>query len=261
MKPNRCLSCSALLTLWGGLAILFAPSAQALDLHFVTEPFPPYNYLHEGTVRGPMPEMVRMACSRMAITCSIEVMPWRRALQLAGQGKADGIFSVLKTPEREAAFYLGPPLVEVSYALFTRKDLTLRYQRPADLDAYTLAVYGPSGTQRTLEALQAAGGKFEIVQEIDNITVLRKLAAGRYGPRGAALVNRDVAEWLIREESIDNLKIVGELRRLAYHVGLSRRSVGEATAKRFHQALVDLEREGQLRIVLNKYGLQPSGAQ
>lgn len=246
-----------LIFLFGALAGLAAGSLRAETWRFVTEPFPPYNYEQEGRATGPMPEIVRAACARLAIQCNIEVMPWRRALQMAEQGKADGVFSLVRIPEREASFYLGPPVVELTYSFFVSSTSSLHYQRLADLNGYTLAAYGPSGTQRALEELQAGGGKFDIVQEIDNLTALRKLAAGRYGERGAVLINRDVAYWLIREEHLDNLKAVGDLRRLAYYIGLSRQRVSEAAANRFHQALVALGREGQLRAILKKHGLRP----
>jgi polar amino acid transport system substrate-binding protein len=250
-----------LMFVFSALAFLAVGALRAETLRFVTEPFPPYNYEQEGRAVGPMPEIVRAACVRIAIHCNIEVMPWRRALQMAEQGKADGVFSLVWLPEREARFHLGPPVVELTYSLFAQTASPMRYQRLADLNGYTLAAYGPSGTQRTLEELQAAGGQFDIVQEIDNLTALRKLAAGRYGERSAVLINRDVAYWLIREEHLDNLKVVGDVRRLAYHIGLSRQSVSEATANRFDQALVALGREGQLRAILKKYGLRPPAEQ
>ena len=250
-----------LLFLSGVLFCLSAGQAFARDLHFVTEPFPPYNYLEAGRAAGPMPEIVRAACERIAVHCHIEVMPWRRALQLAEQGKVDGAFALVRIPEREASFYLGPAVVDLTYTLFAQKTSLLRYQKQADLNGYTLAAYGPSGTLRTLQDLQASGGKFEIVQEVDNATVLRKLAAGRYGERGAVLINRDAANWLIREEGLDNLKEAGDLRRLAYHIGLSRKSVSEVTANRFHQALLALSRDGRLRAILKKHGLRPAEEQ
>lgn len=246
------------LSLLGVLASCAAEQVVAGDLLFVTEPFPPYNYLEAGRAAGPMPEIVRAACERMAVQCTIEVMPWRRALQLAEQGKADGAFSLVRIPEREASFYLGPAVADVTYTLFAQKKSSLRYQQAADLNGYTLAAYGPSGTLRTLQELQASGGKFDIIQEVDNATVLRKLAAGRYGERGAVLINRDVAYWLIREEGLDNLKEVGDLRRLAYHIGLSRQRVSEPTANRFNQALLALGRDGRLRAILKKHGLRPA---
>jgi polar amino acid transport system substrate-binding protein len=76
------------------------------DLHFVTEEFPPFSYSRGNNAAGALPDVVNQVCRKLDYHCSIEVLSWRRALQLAEDGEVDGIFSVIQSPARHQAFLL-----------------------------------------------------------------------------------------------------------------------------------------------------------
>ena len=134
--------------------VVGAHDAQARDMRFVTEPFPPYTYASDGRAAGPMVDVLLTACARLAWRCDIEVLPWRRALGMAQRGEVEGIFTVVDSPERRQYFHVSPPVIEGRYMLFARAGNGLQYTGDAQvLAGRTIGAYGPSATALTLEAL------------------------------------------------------------------------------------------------------------
>ena len=245
-----------LLLLW----LLSVTFAYAKELTFVTEQFPPFNYAIAGTSRGagPMADVVMVVCEKIKARCNISVLPWRRALKMTENGEVDGAFSLLRTTERESAYFFSAMVMETAYSFFADETSTFKYSQPKDLDGFTIGVYGPSGTSMALDELLKSGTTGRVSIEIDNITVLKKLSAGRYGDEKTALavLNRDVGMHLIKTEGIRGIKPTGDFRKIAYSIGFSRKKVSEAEFIEFNEALKTLIKEGTVKTILSKYGLK-----
>ncbi|SFN40162.1 polar amino acid transport system substrate-binding protein [Formivibrio citricus] len=237
--------------------LLFYASAVAEPMLWVTEPFHPYSYKENSKVAGPFAEIVQAACDRLKVECTMEIMPWRRALYMAEEGQASGLFGVAKTPEREKSFFLSDPILETAYSFFALDSTRFRYQKIQDLNGYTIGVYGPSATSRALQN-SAQGQPVNIVIEVTNLTALKKLIGGRYGDNALVLINREVGLSLAKEEKITNLKLAGDLQPIVYVIGLSRKKVSERQARLFNDAIKELIKEGKVKTILNKHGMRPA---
>jgi polar amino acid transport system substrate-binding protein len=236
-----------------------AAHGQTRDLRFVTEPFPPYTYAAEGRAAGPMVDVLQQACTRLAWRCEIEVLPWRRALGMAQRAEVEGIFTVVDSPERRQYFHVSPAVIEGRYVLFTKAGSGLVYTGDAHvLSGRTVGAYGPSATALTLEALIEGVPRVRSEIEPDNRTVLRKLAAGRYGEDGAALINEAVAQGFIREDNLTSLQPAGLVKVFGYSFGLNRQNVDLGAALAFGRTLYELCRSGRTAELLRPYGLPPS---
>lgn len=245
---------------WAAGLAGMATLASAAELRFVTEPLPPYSFLADGRAAGPMVEVLQAACERLEWRCSVEILPWRRALRMAQAGEVEGMFSIVTPPyTARPRFHVSPAVVEGRYVLLARSGEALRF----DGDARVLAervvgVYGPSAALDALKALvkDVPGARVQV--EADNRSVLRKLAAGRYGDSGLALSNEDVARQLMREDGIGGLQTIGVVKTFGYAFGLNRRRVDAATAAAFAKALQDLCRSGRTAELLKPHGLSAS---
>lgn len=255
---GRGLGLAVALVLGGGGPAMAAPPPPAL--RFVTEPFPPYTYEAQGAAAGPMVDVLRAACAELQWRCSIEVLPWRRALAMAQRGEAEGIFTIVDTPERRVYFHVTVPVIDARYTLFARAgdDFQLRSGERQPLQGRTIGAYGPSATVLALDELVEGldGVKTEI--ETDNLSVLRKLAAGRYGSRGLALVNESVALALMRDNQIAGLQAAGTVKSFAYAFGLSRQRVKRRDFEAFNKALIKLCRGGRSAALIKPYALPAS---
>ncbi|MDM4768145.1 transporter substrate-binding domain-containing protein [Pelomonas sp. SE-A7] len=225
---------------------------------FVTEPFPPYTYAERGKAAGPMVAVLQAVCEELRWNCLVEVLPWRRALGLAQAGRVDGIFTVVDTPERRVYFHVSQPVIAARYTLFSRAGDDFRFKDKQGLQGRTLGAYGPSATVLALDELVADVAGVQTVIETDNRTVLRKLAAGRYGPKGLALVNESVALTLMRDEKLDGLQTAGSIKDFDYAFGLSRQRVNEADFKAFNEALAQLCRSGRTAELLRPFAVPAS---
>ena len=243
-----------------GLAVM--GNCQADELRFVTEDFPPFTYASatatEDRAAGPFVEIVAAVCARLRIDCPVQLLPWRRALALAEDGEAQGIFTVIRSPDRERAFHLTRMLVTSRYGVYARSASRFVFHRPEDLAGRSVAVYGPSGTSFVLGQHLAEVGDVTLILEADNRRLLRMLEAGRFGEQGVAVVNQDVAWHLIDQEGHSDIHEAGELQPVSYAIGLSRAAVSEAEFERFNDALEALIADGSVAAILRHHGLEPA---
>jgi polar amino acid transport system substrate-binding protein len=237
-------------------AVLPIRPAPAQTLHFVTEPFQPFNYDKDGKAAGAMVEVVQSTCVKIGVTCKIEVMPWRRALLLSQEGDADGVFSVLRLPEREEKFHITIPIIESAYVLFALTASNFVYRDPSDLAGHTIGVYGPSGTSITLNALMTGVRNAKVIVETDNTDALRLLSGGGYGENGLVMINRDVANYIEKKTGIENLREVVEIKKIQYCIAFSKKVVNEKMFLRFEDALKAQMKDGTVKTILDKYKLK-----
>jgi len=238
------------------LPLLMTNSYAADSLHFVTEPYPPFNYLENGAPSGPIVKITREVCARMKITCTFELLPWRRAIMLAEQGKANGIFAIINTPDRAKIFYFSTPIVETAYSLYAIDASNFAYHNDSDLAGHTIGVYGPSGASITLDEMVKSAPTAKIAMEIDTFSALRVLSSGGYGDDGLTLANRDVADLAIKSFGIKNLRKVADARKIFYCIAFPKKSMDAQLFKRFEDTLDVLIKDGTVKTILDKSNLK-----
>lgn len=233
--------------------------------HFVTEDFPPFTYPAAATsdtppsagvdAGGPLVEIVEAVCARLQKECAITLYPWRRAMQMAEQGQAEGIFSLLRSPRREEIFHISRMLVTTRYSVFARTDSSFVFNSPDDLSGRLIGVYGPSGTSFVLSERLESVTDVRVHLTGDNRRLLRMLQSGRFGQEGLAVLNQDVAWHLIDHEGLTGIREAGEMGSMAYGIGLSRQRVSEEDFQAFEQALDQAIADGTVPTILRRYQL------
>jgi polar amino acid transport system substrate-binding protein len=244
------------LSLSAVLAMICSSPLHAADFHFLTQPFPPFTYEKSGKAAGPLVEVMEALCAAAHRVCTVEMAPWRRATFDVGVGLADGMFPVLATPERRQTLRLLEPIVRSSYAFVVPDQSTWTYAGPASLEGHTVGVYGPSGTSAAAEQVVGQTTNCRVEIDLTNEEVLRKVAAGQYGPNGIGFANRDVALSLIGTDGMNGLKLAGGTIDIDYVIALSRTRISEADAKTLDAALKTLKADGTLREILSRHHLR-----
>lgn len=175
MKRRPCLALPALLGL-GPAPTLAAPAGE---LHGLTENLAPLNYQGARGPQGFSVELLRRLAADTAQSLVLDVLPWQRAVQQAAGDPASVLFSLTRTPEREAQYrWVGPitPRRILVYKLARRRGLTL--ERLADLGDARIGAVRDSATDRQLQAAGLRPGE-QIEHGRDDATNVRKLLAGR----------------------------------------------------------------------------------
>ena len=151
------------------LILLFttmAPNARAAEVRIITEDWAPFNFVDEsGTVTGVGTEIVNELIARTMPGMKVEVLPWKRAFNLASTKPRVGLFSLSRTPVREDNFRWVGPLFSVRDYLFVLADNDVELNNVADLrDMGTLSIQAGNSTHQVFKSLNK-----EDVLELHNI--------------------------------------------------------------------------------------------
>jgi polar amino acid transport system substrate-binding protein len=93
--------------------------AEGGPLKVVTEELPPYNTRVGGEISGMCTEVVQAVFKEMGIAPDIQMMPWARAYDLALHADNVMIYSITRTPEREALFQWAGPIASTRWFLYS----------------------------------------------------------------------------------------------------------------------------------------------
>jgi len=226
-------------------------------IRFAAEPSPPFVAGEDDKpASGALVEVMQKVCASAKLSCTFEIIPFRRSLPIAIEGiEVDGILPGARTPEREQSFLISDPIIKTAYSFFVRVQSTWKFRAPADLNGMTIVAYGPSVTSITVQ--EAALHTSATIQIEPNMPrALEKLAGGRYGDNAAVVINRDIGLLLSREQKISGLKLAGDLKSVEYGFALSRKSSHAGQMLRLNSALHKLQNTGEIQAILAKYGLQ-----
>ncbi|MCP4672764.1 MAG: transporter substrate-binding domain-containing protein [Desulfobacula sp.] len=141
-----------ILALLGNLFYSQAFAEDALKLAILD--FPPYEFKTNNRIDGISVKIVKEVFEKMSQTISIELLPWSRALVYLEKGRIDGLFEILKKPEREKfADYSKVVLMSESVSFFVLKDSNITFDGDLNkLKDYTFGIrhdfsYGPKFDQ------------------------------------------------------------------------------------------------------------------
>lgn len=104
-----------------GLALLSVVSEAVSSprIEVVTEELPPYNMTVLGRVTGLSTEIVQAVMRHAGVEAPVQVMPWARAYDRALTVPNVLIYSIVRTPEREAAFQWVGEIAPMKWYLFS----------------------------------------------------------------------------------------------------------------------------------------------
>lgn len=244
--------------------LLAAGSANGQTVRIVTEDFPPFQTLHNGTIDGPMHTIMKALCKEAKLICAFELLAWKDAYAQALSGDADVVFSILlDVPERREFFYLSPGIVNTTYSFFVTSRNPWVYAGHESLDGMTVGAYGPSGTsivaQEVMTARAAKGlMPIPLIIEPSIVQSYQQLIIGKYGSNGAVVVNKDVGLALLKKHSIIGPKLAGDIKQISYGFGVSKKSKHKDLYVRLVDALNRLKNRGETQEALRWYGLKAS---
>jgi polar amino acid transport system substrate-binding protein len=164
---------------WGVILLLAWTGACAAGsarphLYITTEHSPPSAMLEDKRVTGFAAEKIRVLLDRAGIDYEMELLPWRRAYQMAERQHDTCVFSTTRVPAREHVFKWVGPTHEGDWTLFglASRDYHLKTLE----DARGLRIGAYNGDVRG-EYLQQQGYLVDMVQ--DKVSNARKLLLGR----------------------------------------------------------------------------------
>ncbi len=126
------------------------------DLIFLTETYPPFNYMEDGIAKGISVDLLMAAFEEMGAPISpdqIQVRLWAYAYNKALSEKNTVIFSTVRLPEREDDFKWAGPIISERKVIFAEQGANIAISGPEDLNKYRIGVVQGDAATSLLEEI------------------------------------------------------------------------------------------------------------
>ena len=250
----------ALLLLLTGLSLPgFADTPRTVTL--TGDPWPPYVLGEVGgeATGGTGLELTRQIFDRIDnVDVRFPLVPWERALQEVRRGVKDGIFILLKTPEREQYMDYTDELFisqELIWYATERFPNGFEWQTFADLSPYVIGVVrGHSYGDAPDQALQSGAIKATSVTSADQLFTM--LAHGRIDLAFAnATVGRTLAKQYVLPDATNTIvDAKNALSTHVYYIAFSKKSSARHLIPAINKAISALKDEGTIEKIIRGSG-------
>ncbi len=231
--------------------LLFLPAgALAEKLVFVTSDWPPYIMSEHGKPSGLDVEIVQELCKHLGIESEIQVIPWKRAVKYAKEGKADAIFAIRHTEERAGFLYYPSEALNLERTvIFAQKGSGIKINKIDDLKGKLIGtvrgyVYGPE-----FDNYQGLKRKDECK---DDRELMKLFAKGRVPL--IATPDEGTVKYLCKKEGI-KAEVAYVLNETPSYIAFSKTlgEKGRAMAEKFGQMLLKLKKGGVIQKIESRY--------
>lgn len=221
------------------------------ELKYVTEIYPPFNFVKDGELKGIAVDFLKEIWSEMGVAeQKIEVLPWARAYKMVQMKKNTVLFSTTRSAARESLFKWAGPIKSNPIGFVARKDSNISISSLADLKKYRLGTIRDDFCENVL---QEKGFDINTLDRVSKLsTNLKKLQNKRID----LVVNSVEGTFIALEKegyNPDDYVAVGILSDIplsyAFH-----KDVAPELVEKFQLAIDSLE--GNRQQILAKYNLK-----
>jgi len=238
------------------LSVLLIPVSVSAEktLIFPNDPWPPFVLGKEGSesTEGIGVDLMRAIFNRIdGVSVKIPLVPWKRALNLVEQGKADAIPLLYKTAEREL-------VMDFSDALFPSQDLVwyskshfpngLEWEVTDDFKPYTMGVV--TGYNYSKEIDKAINDREIKTVKAKNVKQLLIMLSG--GRIDVAIANKVVGAALIKKE-FKNRNIISMKKPISednYYMAFSKKTSARDLLPKINSVIAELKKEGEIQKII-----------
>jgi polar amino acid transport system substrate-binding protein len=243
---RKIVACGLLACCIGALG---QPVPQHLTL--LTEEYPPYNMSDaKGQVSGLSTQIVKALLAQAGISHEVAVYPWARAISMARMQPNTCVYSMSRTPEREALYQWIGPLVYNDWALFALSD-ALPALRPVRLEEVLGARIGSYQGDAIVSYLQTRGHRVDVAPS-DELNP-KKLQMGRidYWATG-----RLIGLYRLQQLGIQGIEPVLNFNRTAMYLACHAQLPDELV-KRLNAKLLGMDKRGVIKKIYADFGYTP----
>ncbi|KUM01922.1 transporter substrate-binding domain-containing protein [Chromobacterium subtsugae] len=235
-------------------AMLCALGARADELTMCYDKYPPYALGEFDTVAGGgiKVRLLQEIGRQLGLAVTVKIMPWKRCLTEAKEGRVDGILPLYKTPEREQYMEFSAPVMR-QYNCFLYKKSAFRgavdwrdYDR---LKTHRLGMEIGSVVDKDMEAAFMTAHPIERAR--DSVTLIKMIESGRID---LATIDSNVGKYLVNQQGVaDAIGVsdvpIGELSYAAF--GFSRAAGADRWAPDFNRVIEQMRASGLLEKIVS----------
>ncbi len=220
-------------------------------VNLVADPYPPYQYNESGTVRGIDHDIITAVFREFKIETRVQLFPWKDCITLIENKKADGIFQIVLTPERESVFSFSRPLRTAGTALYCTAGTSVEFDSERDikvqLEGYTLGALAGYSYNPVIDSLKEPSKKEVDTQE----KLLKGLLDGRFD---LVVMDTGVEAYLVDKMKVDSIvRVRGFEITRELHVAFQKNLI--ELKDLFNSGLDKIKEKGIYKQIFHKYGL------
>jgi polar amino acid transport system substrate-binding protein len=171
----------------------------------VADPYPPYQYEQNDTVKGIDHDIITAAFKEYHIETKTRLFPWEVCIEQMESAKADGIFQITPTPERKKAYLFSHPIRTARAVFFRKAQISIGFNKDEDiltqLKRYKLGVLAGYSYDPMIDSLREPV-KTEVKSQEQ---LLEDLLDREFD---LAMMDLGVASYLIEKMHIDGIEQV-----------------------------------------------------
>lgn len=217
----------------------------------VADPYPPYQYKENNTVKGIDHDIITAAFEEYKIKTKTQLFAWEVCIEHMEMKKVDGIFQITITPEREKAFLFSKPFRTAKTAFFRNTKTPIRLNKDVEiltqLKRYKLGVLAGYSYDPMIDSLTEPVRTEVNSQEM----LLEDLLRRKFD---LALMDLGVAAYLIEKMGMDDIERVEgyEITR-QLHVAFQKHL--HELVNLFNAGLDKVKEKGLYNKIFKNYGL------
>jgi len=236
--------------------VCFNLSSFEGEFKILGQDYAPYNWKEGAEVKGALVDLYTKACQQLKIKCTFDIMPLKRGSQLLEDGSAHMFMALQKTAEREKLFYFSEPITYADINIYTQKGKGTELVSDEQLAGYSLGVLGNSATEKIGLKIKDKIPTLLVIPENDQQTVIKKLAAGRYGDKGALLANKQIVDYYAKQFNVSkDIEVRYTKESNDFFVIFSKKSVPETMVSEFNKVIAELKNSGDMKKIYEKWGI------
>lgn len=219
-------------------------------IKLVADPYPPYQFEKEGRVTGMDHDIIFEAFKAHGVEARTTLHHWDECLALMDALKADGIFQITRTGEREKRFVFSGRLRTARTLFYKRTESSISLDGVTgladQLSGETVGVLAGYSYNKTVDRLER-----ELkVEKTSSEDLLLGLARGEFS---LALMDQGVAAFLMKMAGVDGVEPVAgfDIPRPLYVA--FRKDLSEP-ARLFNSGLEEIRKNGVYDTVIRRYG-------
>jgi polar amino acid transport system substrate-binding protein len=254
--PKRWLVLITMVATLAGSRFAFADSQNTdvtpQKIVYLTEDYPPSNYMENGELKGIAVEVLKAMWAKMNVPAQkIEVINWARGYKQTETVPNTMLFAMTRTPERENKFQWVGPIYRGSYVLYSRSDKRIPLKTAGQAASYKVGVLREDLGHKLMLEAGIADGQLEKVAQVQQL--VKMLNAGRID---LMCVYADTLTQYARQQGLDPATFVLELtlKENTMYYALNK-ATSPAVVGQFQRALSTIDRER--RQIVKAYGGAP----
>lgn len=235
------------------LWLLFAAcSVRAEPLVLLTENLPPFsmaasggNFAKDADVQGISSDTVRALCSQAQLECQLILrFPWDRLYKQALDSKGYGLFSTIRTPEREALFKWVGPIAVSDWVLMAKADSTITLDSLEQAGAYRIGGYRNDAISQFL--IDRGVTVQTSLQDKENLNKLEKNLIDLWATDEVG------GRYMAKQSPLGALKVVHRFNSADLYLALNKETPDDLVQK-LQRALDQMRARGELGAIKDAY--------